>query len=131
MKRSIVMNEDMRRVYVALESVGDPCHVLSGHDLSILDLGLVNEVSRVGDVIEVNLTLTEATCVFAHRIVSDLEDLAADLPGVSSVTVVMQPLPIWEPSRMSARARRVFDARRAEFDATSRDAPVLIHSTTT
>jgi metal-sulfur cluster biosynthetic enzyme len=124
------MNEDMRRVWSAVESVRDPCHALSGHDLSILDLGLVNEVSRVGDVIEISITFTEPTCVFAHRIVGDLEDLAASLPGVSQVVVVSEPLPIWEPSRMNERARRLFDAQRAEFGGSFRNISISVQPTT-
>ena len=122
------MNEDMRRVWKALDSVRDPCHELSGHELSILDLGLVNEVRRVGDVIEVSVTFTEPTCVFAHRIVGNLEDLAASLPGVSQVVVLIEPLPIWEPSRMSKRARGLFDARRAEFSGHFRNISISVRS---
>ena len=129
MRRDDSIAADTQRVRQALETVRDPCHVLSGHDISILDLGLVNEVSRVGDVIEVSVTFTEPTCVFADRIVADLEDLAARLPGVSKVAVTVEPLPIWEPSRMSTRARRLFDARRAEFDANLRNIPISIQQT--
>jgi metal-sulfur cluster biosynthetic enzyme len=123
------LTEDMQRVWDALQSVRDPCHALSGHDLSIVDLGLVNEVSRTGDVIEIRLTFTEATCVFAHRIVGDLEDLAPGLPGVSRVDVVIEPLPIWEPSRMTGKARRLFEERRAAFDRSFRNIPIAVQRT--
>ena len=128
MQRDDLLNEDMRRVREALATVRDPCHALSGHDLSILDLGLVNEVSRVGEVIHVSLTFTEPTCVFADRIVGDLEDLAARLPGVSKVAVTIEPLPIWEPSRMNTRARRLFDARRAAFNASLQNIPIAVQN---
>lgn len=124
------MNEDMRRVSIALESVLDPCHMLSGHEVSIVDLGLVNEVSRVGDVIQVSLTLTEPTCVFVDRIVCELEDLAESLPGVAQVVVEIEPLPIWEPSRMSERARQLFDARRTEFGTSFRNISISVQPTT-
>ena len=123
------MNEDIERVREALDSVRDPCHALSGHDLSILDLGLVNEVQRVRDVIKVSVTFTEPTCVFAHRIVGDLEDLASSLPGVSKVVVAIQPLPIWEPSRMSVRAHRLFDTRQIEFGSSFQNIPILVQPT--
>jgi ATP-binding protein involved in chromosome partitioning len=121
-----VLNDDMQRVRDALASVQDPCHALSDHPLSILDLGLVNEVSRRGDVVEVRMTLTEPTCVFAHRIVADLEDLAPTLPGVARVEVVFEHLPIWEPSRMSARARRLFAERRAAFAPVFHSIPIAV-----
>ncbi len=122
-------SDDMQRVRSALASVADPCHALSDHPLSILDLGLVNEVSRRGDVLEIRLTLTEATCVFAHRIVGDLEDLAPTLPGVARVEVVIEHLPIWEPSRMSVRARALFHERRAALGRAFLDIPIAVERT--
>ncbi|MCU0758843.1 MAG: iron-sulfur cluster assembly protein [Steroidobacteraceae bacterium] len=121
-----ILTEDMRRIRDALASVLDPCHALSDHPLGILDLGLVNEVSRRGDVIEVRMTLTEPTCVFAHRIVTEIEDLAPTLPGVARIEVVFDHLPIWEPARMSERARRVFADRRAAFAPTFRNVPIAV-----
>lgn len=120
------LSDDMQRVRDALASVQDPCHALSEHPLSILDLGLVNEVSRRGDVLEVRLTLTEPTCVFAHRIVQELEDLAPTLPGIARVAVVFEHLPIWEPSRMNERARRLFAERRAAFAPSFRSIPIAV-----
>jgi hypothetical protein len=53
--------------------------------------------------------------VFAHRIVGDLEDLAPSLPGTARIEVVIEPLPIWEPSRLTPRARQLFDERRKAY----------------
>ena len=38
-----ILTDDMRRIRDALGSVQDPCHALSDHPLSILDLGLVTD----------------------------------------------------------------------------------------
>ena len=119
-------SEDIERIWAAISLVQDPCHQLSDHPLSIVDLGLINEVGRRGDVVEVRLTLTEPTCVFAHRIVGDLEDLAPGLPGVSRVEVIIEPLPIWEPSRMSPSALAFFAQRRSAFGPAFHNIPIAV-----
>jgi metal-sulfur cluster biosynthetic enzyme len=129
MSTDALLNEDIARVRQALDAIRDPCHALSGHDLSILDLGLVNEVSRRGDVIRVSITFTEPTCVFSDRIVGALQDLAGRLPDVAEVVVEIEPLPIWEPSRLSARARHLFAARRSAFASSFHDVPISIQQT--
>ncbi len=92
-------------VWKALERVRDPCHVLSGHDLSILDLGLVNRVARVDGTIEVGVTLTEIGCTFGYRILQDIEALSAKVLGRPAIRVVVEPFPLWTPDRLTERAR--------------------------
>lgn len=120
------VDADVERVWRALETVRDPCHEISGHDLSIVDLGLVNWVARRGDAIHVSLTFTEPTCVFAWRIVNELEDLAPQLPGVARVEVVVEHLPIWEPDRMNDRARTLFAERRDAWKSRLGGIPVTV-----
>lgn len=129
MSTDALVNEDIARVRQALQTIRDPCHALSGHDLSILDLGLVNQVSRRGDVIRVSITFTEPTCVFSDRIVAALQDLAGSLPDVAQVVVEIEPLPIWEPARMSERARQLFAARRSALASSFHDVPISIQQT--
>lgn len=88
----------------ALDSVPDPCCVLSGKNLSILDLGLINRIDRHGDTIVVGVTLTDTMCEFSHKIFADIESLANVVPGVTKVTAVPEVLPIWSPDRLSNRA---------------------------
>ncbi len=88
-----------------MDRVRDPCHVLSGHDLSILDLGLVNRVTRVDDAIEVGVTLTEIGCTFGYRILQDIEALSAGISGQALIRVVVEPFPLWTPDRLTERAR--------------------------
>ena len=96
---------EVAAVWDALRRVRDPCHVLSGHDLSILDLGLVNRVTRVGDTIEVGVTLTEIGCTFGYRILEDIEALSGELQGEAAVRAVVEPFPLWTPDRLTERAR--------------------------
>ena len=102
-------------VWSLLESVPDPCHALSGHDLSIVDLGLINTVTRDGESIRISVTFTDPSCVFSYKIIMDLEDLAATLDGVSDITVSADPYPLWTEDRLSDKARDLFADKRARF----------------
>jgi metal-sulfur cluster biosynthetic enzyme len=88
----------------ALDTVPDPCCVLSGKNLSVLDLGLINRIEREGDTLLVGVTLTDTMCEFSHRIFADIEALAAELPDIARVLVEPEVLPIWSPERLSERA---------------------------
>lgn len=88
----------------ALDRVPDPCCILSGKNLSILDLGLINRIKRQGNSVEVGVTLTDTMCEFSHKIFADIEALADTVPGVAKVTVVPEPVPIWSTERLSERA---------------------------
>lgn len=104
-------------VWALLGTIPDPCHALSGHDLSIVDLGLINDVVRDGDVIRISLTFTDPTCVFSYKIIMDLEDLASTLDGISEITVTSDPYPLWTEDRLSDKARQLFADKRHRFGA--------------
>ena len=88
----------------ALDSVPDPCCILSGKNLSILDLGLINRIERQGDVVTVGVTLTDTMCEFSHKILADIESLANVVPKVAKVIAVSEVLPIWSTDRLSDHA---------------------------
>ena len=88
----------------ALDSIPDPCCILSGKNLSIMDLGLINRVERDGDTVEVGITLTDTMCEFSIKIFADIESLADTVPGVETVKVVPEVVPIWSTDRLSDKA---------------------------
>ncbi len=102
-------------IWNALAEVSDPCHALSGHPLSILDLGLVNRVTPIAGEIEVGITLTEVSCTFGYRIMEDIERLAGDFPEFARFRVVIEPHPLWTPARLSDRARALYRDTRIRF----------------
>ena len=105
----------IRKVWHALDRVKDPCNVLSGHDLSIVDMGLINRVEAQGRVIEIGVTFTAPGCLFAYRIIEDMEDLCESLPSVREIRVIPEPFPLWDESRLSSRARDVYANKKARF----------------
>ncbi len=88
----------------ALDTVPDPCCILSGKDLSILDLGLINRIEHQDGTVVVGVTLTDTMCEFSHKIFADIEALVDVLPEVTKVVVVPEVLPIWSPDRLSDNA---------------------------
>ncbi|MFB9237440.1 metal-sulfur cluster assembly factor [Plantactinospora siamensis] len=101
------------RVRVALRTVVDPCLYAAGHDLSIVDLGLVRGVDVSDGVATVRLTFTEPGCQFTHHVVLGVTAAAAAVDGVRSVRVVPEWLPVWSPRELSPVARAAFaEARR-------------------
>ncbi|MDE0799776.1 MAG: iron-sulfur cluster assembly protein [Rhodospirillaceae bacterium] len=107
-------------VWACLDTIPDPCHALSGHDLSIVDLGLINGISRDGGSICISVTFTDPSCVFSYKIIMDLEDLAATLDGVSDITVSADPYPLWTEDRLSDKARTLFADKRTRFGFTDK-----------
>ena len=99
----------------ALDTVPDPCCILSGKDLSILDLGLINRIDRQGDTVEVGVTLTDTMCEFSHKIFADIEALADTVPGITKVTVVPEPVPVWSAERLSEHAVAVIKKDAGRF----------------
>jgi metal-sulfur cluster biosynthetic enzyme len=100
-------------VYEALGTVKDPCMVAGGHDLSILDLGLVYGVEtqegQEGGRVRVEMTLTEVGCIFTHRVFGDVYDALEALPEVEEVEVVPRWMPVWTPERLNQKAKQALE----------------------
>ena len=102
-------------LWQALADIADPCQEACGYDLSILDLGIVNSLEARDGVVTVSVTFTEPACLFGYRIIQEIEARLARLPGVAEVIVSIDPYPLWEPSRLTERARQAYAARKAQF----------------
>ena len=109
-------------VYEALDRVKDPCMVAAGHDLSILDLGLVYDVEVQEDGrIRIDMTLTELGCIFTHRVFGEVYDAVEALPEAKEVEVVPRWSQVWTPERLNQKARRALEgSRNAMFQTIKR-----------
>jgi metal-sulfur cluster biosynthetic enzyme len=99
--------EIVARVWDALGGIPDPCMQLSGRDLSLRDMGLINRIVRRDDVLEVGVTFTDPLCKFAFRIVTAIQDIRPNLPGIVEVRVVPEYAPMWREARLNDKARRL------------------------
>lgn len=89
-------------VLAALAQVVDPELALS-----IVDIGLVRDVSVDDGIARVRMTMTSAACPVTDLIVDDVhEALDRALPPGRAVEVLVEWEPPWTPDSMSERARR-------------------------
>jgi ring-1,2-phenylacetyl-CoA epoxidase subunit PaaD len=96
----------------ALSAVPDPCMLAAGSPASIVDLGLVDEVSLDGTTVKVTITLTEPGCPFTHHIIADITDAAEAIEGIEHVEVEPRWAPLWTEDRLLPEGRRQLAAAR-------------------
>jgi metal-sulfur cluster biosynthetic enzyme len=87
----------------ALRDVYDPCCADRG--ISIVDMGVVEDVRVAGSRVEVDLVLTTGWCPFVASMSSAIPDRLRALPGVEEVDVRVVWDPVWTMDRLSESAR--------------------------
>lgn len=87
----------------ALAEVYDPC--CAEKKLSVIDLGLLRSVTVDGDTARVELLLTTGWCPFAARVIGDIRERIAAVPGISHAEVDVVWDEPWTTDRLSERAR--------------------------
>ena len=86
----------------ALRQVDDPEYP----GVSIVDLGLVEDVRVDGGRVEVDLIPTFSGCPALAMIAADVRSALGRLDGVDDVEVRFVPSPVWTPERITPAARR-------------------------
>ena len=87
----------------ALREVYDPCCADRG--ISIVDMGVVEDVRLDGSHIDVDLVLTTGWCPFVASMSSAIPDRLKRLDGVETVDVKVVWDPVWTMDRLSDSAR--------------------------
>src|SRR5690606_32047732 len=87
---------EIDRLWQALREVADP-----ELPISLVDLGLICDVRRVADAVEVDVTFTASACPCMEFIVEDVRERLLREPGVTSVTVRDVWDPPWTTERMT------------------------------
>jgi metal-sulfur cluster biosynthetic enzyme len=90
-----VVTEELVRE--ALQNVFDP-----ELRLSIMELGLVYDVSIDDGSVKVVYTLTSPACPLGPVIDGQIQDALIDLPGVNDVQTEMTLNPPWDPRTMAS-----------------------------
>ena len=101
------------RVMEGLEEVVDPCSVTAGAPLSVIDMGLVSNLS-VDEEGRVRLSMraTSAMCTMIAGIMKHAEERLARVEGVRRVEITLCSGAIWTEADMTERGRRALAARR-------------------
>ena len=87
----------------ALREVYDPCCADRG--ISIVDMGVVEDVRVDGSHVDVDLVLTTGWCPFVASMSSAIPDRLKRLDGVETVDVKVVWDPVWTMDRLSEQAR--------------------------
>ena len=87
----------------ALRDVYDPCCADRG--ISIVDMGVVEDVRVLGAHVEVDLVLTTGWCPFVASMSSAIPERLQGVEGVESVDVRVVWDPVWTQERLSPSAR--------------------------
>ena len=87
----------------ALRVVNDPCCADRG--ISIVDMGVVEDVRLEGSHVAVDLVLTTGWCPFVASMSSAIPDRLKRLEGVETVDVRVVWDPVWTMDRLSESAR--------------------------
>jgi metal-sulfur cluster biosynthetic enzyme len=88
----------------ALREVYDPCCADRG--ISIVDMGVVEDVRVSGGHVEVDLVLTTGWCPFVASMSTAIPDRLHGVEGVESVDVQVVWDPVWTQERLSESARK-------------------------
>ena len=97
------------RVRTRLEQVLDPCSCFTQEPVSIVDLGLVEDVTVCGAVARVAILPTSPGCTYLPYIEQDVERRAGAVAGIERVEVSTVTDEIWTRERMDDEVR---EARR-------------------
>ena len=87
----------------ALREVYDPC--CQDRGVSIVDMGVVEDVRLDGSHVDVDLVLTTGWCPFVASMSSAIPDRLRALEGVETVDVQVVWDPVWTMDRLSESAR--------------------------
>jgi len=88
----------------ALRDVYDPC--CQDRGVSIVDMGVVEDVRARDGHVEVDLIPTTGWCPFVANMSAAIPEALKALPGVETVDVKVVWEPAWTPDRLSESARK-------------------------
>jgi metal-sulfur cluster biosynthetic enzyme len=94
---------DRAELIEALRDVYDPCCADRG--ISIVDMGIVEDVRLEGTHVQVDLVPTTGWCPFVANMSSAIPDRLRRLAGVESVGVTVVWEPVWTMERLASSAR--------------------------
>jgi metal-sulfur cluster biosynthetic enzyme len=104
----------------ALREVYDPCCADRG--ISIVDMGVVEDVRVEGSHVAVDLVLTTGWCPFVASMSSTIPDALTRLEGIESVDVQVVWEPVWTMDRLSESAREKLTMPLEELEPAGRSA---------
>jgi metal-sulfur cluster biosynthetic enzyme len=112
--------QDRAALMDALRDVHDPC--CQDRGISIVDMGVVEDVRRDGAHVEVDLVPTTGWCPFVATMSSAIPDRLRRIAGVETVDVRIVWEPVWTMDRLSDSARAKLEMPLEELEPYRRSA---------
>jgi metal-sulfur cluster biosynthetic enzyme len=88
-----------------LRTVIEPCSILMGNPISILEMGLLERLDHEDGHVRVILCLTDPGCVHFRGMRDYITHALLKVPGVSSVEVSLTTEKLWTPDRTGSAHR--------------------------
>src|SRR5580704_13651320 len=95
-----------------LHEVIDPCSAATNVPLSIVEMGMVENVEFASGNVVVALRMTSPLCHALAYFQMEIERVLAGLPGIETVACTFDHGGNWQPDHMTAAARAKLAARR-------------------
>jgi metal-sulfur cluster biosynthetic enzyme len=108
---------DRTAVLEAVASVVDPCSIATGRPVSLIEMGLLTEVTIQAPDVTVTLALTSPVCLQAINIVAAVEDALSAVPGVERARCKIDAAAEWDPEMIDPIARAQLRALRPRGSA--------------
>ena len=94
---------DRERVLAVLGTCHDAC--CREREISVVDMGLIEDVRVHGGRVEVDMVLTTGLCPFSVHMIDEMDRRLRALDGVEDVAVDVIWHRVWTPERLSRSAR--------------------------
>lgn len=91
-------------VMMALRDCYDPC--CRDREISVVDMGLIEDVRLEGTNIHIDMLLTTGWCPFVANLYSMMEERLKQCDGVENVKIEVLWDPVWTMDRLSKSARK-------------------------
>lgn len=95
-------DETIERLWAALHDVEDP-----EFPMSIVDMGLVFDVQKLGACAKVKMTFTAMGCPCMDMIIEDIRARLQQEPDIDEVEVEIVWSPVWTKARLTERGREI------------------------
>jgi metal-sulfur cluster biosynthetic enzyme len=95
----------LTEVLAAIGGVVDPCSIATGVPISVIDMGLLEEVSIREDVVSVVIRTTTPICWQSTNIVEAVVRRVEQVGGIRECRCTVNPGWDWRPEMMSQEAR--------------------------
>lgn len=104
-----------------LDRIVDPCSEANGSNLSIVEMGLVDEIDIDGSHVTVDLRVTSPHCMMLPAFIDGADEEVGSLPSVESVRVNFDDGMEWSDDMITEEGQR--KREQAHSDQSRRVAP--------